>query len=122
MNASGAPDHGSGSEDGPDGMFDSWWWRWGMAAVVTVLGWVPVLPLAVMGWVALGGAHGVSIAGAPPDQALGTLLWAGSAFALVGPGCMSSYRLWPLRHRLAVAVPVGLAWFLVGRFVLPGGG
>jgi hypothetical protein len=39
--------------------------------------------------------------------------------ALVGPTCARGHRRWPLGLRLAVAVPIGLAWFALGRFVLP---
>lgn len=100
----------------------SWWQAWGLFLVLTGVGWLSVPFFAVLGWVALGGARGVSIAGAPPNTTLGTLFWAGSALLLVGPGCLASFRLWRLEHRLAVAVPVGLAWFALGRFVLPAPG
>jgi hypothetical protein len=72
-----------------------------------------------MGWVVLGGSRGRSVAGAPPDLATGSLLWAASALVLAGLPCLASHGLWPLRRRLAVAVPVGVAWFVLGRCVLP---
>lgn len=100
----------------------SWWQTWGLFLVLTGVGWIIMLHFAVLGWVALGGAHGTIIGGNPPLTGLGTLFWAGSALLLVGPGCLASFRLWPLKHRLAVAVPVGLAWFTLGRFVLPAPG
>jgi hypothetical protein len=37
----------------------------------------------------------------------------------VGPATIASHRLWPLCRRLVVTAPIGLAWFALGRFVLP---
>jgi hypothetical protein len=86
---------------------------------VTVIGWLLVLPTALWGFVELGGLHGVGLAGAEPSPGHGTLFWAASALALVGPAALASHRIWSLRRRLAVTVPIGLAWFALGRFVLP---
>ncbi len=100
----------------------SWWSTWGLFLVVTGIGWLPLPMVTMWGWVVLGGAHGVFWGGNPPLAGLGTLMWAASALLLVGPGCLASSRLWPLKHRLMVAAPVGAAWFALGRFVLPAPG
>ena len=103
----------------PERFEEGYWWQWGELVVVTLVGWLPVLPLAALGWFALGGIHGRGFGGSPPDLVYGTLLWAASALALVGPAAIASHRLWSLRRRLAVTVPIGLAWFTLGRLVLP---
>lgn len=96
----------------------SWWWRWGEPLAATLVGWTWAATMAALGWLALGGAHAVGIAGAQPDPGRGTVAWTASAIALVAPACALTHRRWPLRARLAVAAPVGVAWFVV-RFVLP---
>jgi hypothetical protein len=113
------PSGARGPTADPERFEDGYWWQWGELVVVTVIGRLSVLPVAVLGWVMLGGAHGRGIAGAQPLLGFGTLLWAWSALALVGPAALASHRIWSLRRRLAVTVPIGLAWFALGRFVLP---
>ncbi|GIG36164.1 hypothetical protein [Cellulomonas pakistanensis] len=109
-------EHDRRTHEGPTG---SWFWRSCGLQIGVVVGWFWGVLMAYMGWVTLGASHGRSVAGAPPDPVLGSMLWAASALSMFGLPCVASHGLWPLRRRLAVAVPLAVAWFVVGRFVLP---
>ncbi|WP_203668182.1 hypothetical protein [Cellulomonas pakistanensis] len=76
-------------------------------------------PLAFSGWLVLDAAAGRRGDDLRSLLLLGSLLWAASALSMFGLPWVASHGLWPLRLRLAVAVPLAVTWFVVGRFVLP---
>ncbi|GIG36165.1 hypothetical protein [Cellulomonas pakistanensis] len=109
-----------GPEDDPtDPARLSWFWRSCGLQLGILVGWLWGVLFTVMAWMVLGGFDGRGLAGARPDPALGSMLWVLSTLSVIGLPCVASHGLWPLRRRLAVAVPLAVAWFVVGRFVLP---
>jgi hypothetical protein len=103
----------------PDEDDRSWFWRCCAFHIGLVVGFLAALLPAFIGWAALAVARGRGPSDVQSLARMGTLMWAASALVLAGLPCLASHGLWPLRRRLAVAVPVGVAWFVLGRCVLP---
>ncbi len=87
---------------------------WSLVLLVTALSVVPALAVAGAGFILLNPVGG----DAPELIRWGTGLWAISAVLLVAGFAVAPG---PIRgRRIVIAVVVGLIWFVLGRYALPG--
>ena len=89
----------------------SWSQKWSLVTALSVLGGLGALVAAGEGWLSV---H--PFASGRPDWGMGTFFWALSAALLAVPLGVTPGPA--RRRRAAIAVTVGLLWFVVGRFLL----